>query len=158
MLQQIVGMGHVVLSFILSIYFLWAPANLDFYYLIYFLLLNISWGLFKNECFISYIFKILENPKYEMGSTSEVSDYEAVLGPKLAVIFLNYILFMYLVNIIFIATRYKGFKDKILILSAGISYLLYVSILRTSEDKQKAVLKNTNIFIMTLILGVFLNE
>jgi len=156
MLQQIVGIAHVVLSFILSIYFLWAPAALDFYYLMYFLLLNISWSLMKNECLVSYLFKILENPRYKMGSTSDVADYDSVLGAQQAGIFLNYILVMYLVNIVAIAIRSKDFREKILILSAGISYLLYIGMLRTANNEQKEVLKSTNMFIMTLILGAFL--
>ena len=63
---------------------------------------------------------------------------------------------MYLVNIVAIAIRSKDFREKILILCAGISYLLYVGMLRTAKDEQKEVLKSTNMFIMTLILGAFL--
>ena len=110
----------------------------------------------KNECLVSYLFKILENPRYKMGSTSDVADYDSVLGVQQAGIFLNYILVMYLVNIVAIAIRSKEFREKILILSAGISYLLYVGMLRTANDEQKEVLKSTNMFIMTLILGAFL--
>jgi hypothetical protein len=101
-LQKSVGFIHVVLSFIFSIYFLWAPARFDLYYLVYFLLLSISWSIMKNECAISYLFKYIGDPNYQMGDSEEVSDYNVVLGPTAGSAFLNYVLFMYVFNLVFI--------------------------------------------------------
>ena len=97
-LQKSVGIVHVVFSFIFSIYFIWAPAQFDIYYLIYFLLLSISWSLMKNECALSYLFKYIENPNYKMGDTTDVEDYNAILGPVAGNAYLNYILYMYVFN------------------------------------------------------------
>jgi len=156
MLQQIVGIAHVVLSFILSIYFLWAPAKYDYFYLLYFLVLNISWTLFKNECALSYLFKIIDNPEYQMGTTTEVSDYDSVLGSKFSDIFLQYILFMYIVNLFIVGNRFFGARNKILILLTGISYIFYTLMLRKVQNKnQKNTLQSIHGFINTLVLGYF---
>ena len=155
MIQQVVGVIHVAFSFILSIYFLWARPSLDYYYLLYFIILNISWSLFNNECALSYVFKLIQNPDYKMGSTLDVEDYNAVLGNTLAKVFLNYILFMYVFNLLFIATRYAGLRNKLIILLLGISYILYTRMLRVSKDEQKKVLQTFNAFINTIMLGFF---
>ena len=159
MLQQIVGMAHVVFSFILSIYFLWAPAKYDYYYLLYFLVLNISWTLFKNECAVSYLFKLIDNPEYKMGSTTEVADYDSVLGPSSSTVFLNYILFMYIVNLVFIGIRFSGEQNKLVIILTGASYALYIFMLRKIQDKKQTnILQTIHGFISTLVLGFLLHK
>ena len=155
MIQQVVGVIHVAFSFILSIYFLWARPSLDYYYLLYFIILNISWSLFNNECALSYLFKIIQNPEYKMGSTLDVEDYNAVLGNKPAKLFLNYVLFMYVFNLLFIATRYTGLRNKLFILLLGCAYILYIRMLRVSKDEQKKVLQDFNVLINTIMLGYF---
>ena len=155
MIQHVVGLLHIALSFIMSIYFLWAQPSLDYYYLLYFIILNISWSLFNNECALSYLFKIIKNPEYKMGSTLDVEDYNAVLGDTPAKLFLNYVLFMYVFNLLFIATRYTGLRNKLFILLLGCAYILYTRMLRVAKDEQKNVLQEFNVLINTVLLGYF---
>ena len=156
-LQKSVGFIHVVLSFIFSIYFLWAPARFDLYYLVYFLLLSISWSIMKNECAISYLFKYIGDPKYQMGDNEEVEDYNVVLGPAAGSIFLNYVLFMYVFNLVFIALRFKVWRNQLAVLLATVSYGLYILMLRLSKKKeQKDILQTANLVINSILLGYFL--
>jgi len=156
-LQKSVGIVHVVFSFIFSIYFIWAPAQFDIYYLIYFLLLSISWSLMKNECALSYLFKYLENPNYKMGDTTDVEDYNAILGPVAGNAFLNYILYMYVFNLVFITWRTKGRRNQLAILLATLSYGLYILMLRLSKKKeQKDIFQMSNLVINSILLGYFL--
>jgi hypothetical protein len=162
-LQKSIGFIHVMLSFIISIYFIWAPAQFDTYYLFYFLLLTISWSLMKNECAISYFFKYIGDPNYKMGDTTDVEDYNAIfgasfseLGPIITTIFLNYVLFMYVVNLCFIASRFKGNQNKLAVLVTAISYCLYIIMLRTAKKEQKDTLQTANLLINSILLGYFL--
>ena len=156
-LQKSVGFVHVVLSFIFSIYFLWAPARFDLYYLVYFLLLSISWSIMKNECAISYLFKYIGDADYQMGDSAEVEDYNAILGPIAGNIFLNYVLFMYIFNLVFITWRFKGQRNQLAIVVAIVSYGLYISMLRLSKKKeQKDILQTSNLLINSILLGYFL--
>ena len=156
-LQKSVGFVHVVLSFIFSIYFLWAPARFDLYYLVYFLLLSISWSIMKNECAISYLFKYIGDADYQMGDSAEVEDYNAILGPIAGNIFLNYVLFMYIFNLVFITWRFKGQRNQLAIVVATVSYGLYISMLRLSKKKeQKDILQTSNLVINSILLGYFL--
>lgn len=155
-LQKSIGFVHIVLSFIFSIYFIWAPARFDLYYLVYFLLLSISWSIMKNECAISYLFKYIEDPNYQMGENEEVEDYNAILGPIAGQIFLNYILFMYIFNLVFITWRFKRQRNQLAIVVATVSYGLYILMLRLAKKEQKDILQMSNILINLILLGYFL--
>jgi hypothetical protein len=155
-LQKSVGFIHVVLSFIFSIYFLWAPARFDLYYLVYFFLLSISWSLMRNECAISYLFKYIGDTNYKMGDSEDVSDYNAVLGPTAGSVFLNYVLFMYVFNLVFIATRFKGWRNQLAVVVATVSYGLYILMLRLAKKEQKDILQTGNLIINSILLGYFL--
>jgi hypothetical protein len=157
-LQKSVGFIHVVLSFIFSIYFLWAPARFDLYYLIYFFLLSISWSLMRNECAISYLFKYIGDTNYKMGDSEDVSDYNAVLGPTAGSVFLNYVLFMYVFNLVFIATRFKGWRNQLAVVVATVSYGLYILMLRLAKKEQKDILQTMNLVINSFLLGYFLYQ
>ena len=155
-LQKSVGFVHIVFSFIFSLYFLWAPAGFDIYYLVYFFLLSISWSIMKNECAISYLFKYIGDADYKMGDTADVEDYNAVLGSTAGNIFLNYVLFMYVFNLVFIALRFKGARNQLAVLLATVSYGLYIIMLRLAKKEQKDILQTSNLFINSILLGYFL--
>jgi len=155
-LQKSVGFVHIVFSFIFSLYFLWAPAGFDIYYLVYFFLLSISWSIMKNECAISYLFKYIGDADYKMGDTADVEDYNAVLGSTAGNIFLNYVLFMYVFNLVFIALRFKGARNQLAVLLATVSYGLYIIMLRLAKKEQKDILQTSNLVINSILLGYFL--
>jgi hypothetical protein len=155
-LKKTVGLFHILLSFMFSIYFLWAPAQFDLYYLVYFLLLSISWSIMKNECALSYLFKYIEDPNYKMGDSEDVEDYNAILGPAYGNVFLNYILSMYIFNLGFIALRFKGAGNKLAVILAAIAYGLYITMLRIAKKEQKEILQMSNLVINSILLGYFL--
>ena len=59
-----------LLIFFYNFYPLLIPASkfYDKIYLTFILIVLINWVVFKGECFISYLWKKLENPNYIMGS------------------------------------------------------------------------------------------
>ena len=111
----------------------------------------------KNECAISYLFKYIGDANYQMGDNEEVEDYNAVLGPTAGSVFLNYVLFMYVFNLVFIALRFKGQRNQLAVILATLSYGLYISMLRLSKKKeQKDILQTSNLVINSILLGYFL--
>jgi len=110
----------------------------------------------KNECAVSYFFKYIGDSNYKMGDTTDVEDYNSVLGPAAANVFLNYVLFMYIVNLVFIALRFKGVRNQLATLMAAVSVGLYLTMLRSSKGKQKETLQTANLVINSILLGYFL--
>jgi hypothetical protein len=110
----------------------------------------------KNECAISYLFKYIGDPNYQMGNNEEVEDYNVVLGPTVGSVFLNYVLFMYVFNLVFIAWRTKGLREQLAVLLATVSYGLYISMLRLAKKEQKDILQTANLVINSILLGYFL--
>jgi hypothetical protein len=102
MLNQIIGLIHVLFSFIISLYFLWRNDSFDIFYIVYFIILNLSWLIMKNECLISYIIKKNNDSEYTLGESTNIEDYELILGNNFSEFFLDYIRFMYVFNVSFI--------------------------------------------------------
>jgi hypothetical protein len=150
----LIGIIHIFFSTILSLYFLWRKSSFDKYYLMYFVLLNISWGILNDECLISYISKIIQNPNYTMGETKTIDDYDQVLG-SYSSIFLNYILFMYLVNLAIIGFH-SQMKWSILLCATSFSiytYMLRQDIVRPIKDTISTVHILINVFLLTKIIN-----
>jgi hypothetical protein len=110
----------------------------------------------KNECAVSYFFKYIEDSNYKMGDTTDIEDYNAVLGPAVANVFLNYVLFMYTVNLVFIALRFKGVRNQLATLLVAVSTSLYLIMLRSTKGQQKETLQTANLLINSTLLGYFL--
>jgi hypothetical protein len=92
-----------------------------------------------------------------MGDNEEVEDYNIFLGPIAGNIFLNYVLFMYVFNLVFIALRFKGWRNQLAVILATVSYGLYILMLRLSKKKeQKDILQTANLVINSILLGYFL--
>ena len=158
MIDKIIGLFHIILSFIASIYFIWRNNYLDTYYILYFCIINISWVLMKNECIVSYISKKLENNDYKMGETTDLKDYETILGSEISNVFLNYLLTMYIVNLLLIVYT-SNIKNplKISLLGVIFSYTLYIlSLKNKTEDIRFYKLLNllTNSAPLFIILGL----
>lgn len=110
----------------------------------------------KNECAVSYLFKYIENPNYKMGDNTEIEDYNSILGPVAGNIFLNYVLYMYVFNLGFIALRFKGARNQLATLIAAVSCVLYLTMLRYAKGEQKETLQTANLIINSILLGFFL--
>lgn len=72
--QQVVksqiAIAHLSLAFLKNTYGLWFPQVIliDNMYMLMFIAIPLSWIACKGECLISYLFKVLENPNYVLGS------------------------------------------------------------------------------------------
>lgn len=146
---------HVLMSFIVSLYFIYSNSAYDIYYILYFCLVNISWVVFYNECILSYIYKKLDDHTYKIGDTTDIKDYTIVLGNKGATIFLNYILIMYAFNIMYLLFYSTSIESlKIPIALSFITFMLYITILRAklSPETQRTV-QGIHFITNSIVLG-----
>jgi hypothetical protein len=155
MIDRIIGFIHMILSFIASIYFLWRNDDYDIYYIIYFCIVNISWVFMKNECIISYIAKKIHNNDYNLGDNLDIEDYDSIIGKEISNIFLNYVLLMYIVNLLVIV-YVSDIKTvlKVSLLGVLFSYTSYIlSIRKEIKDRSfynilNVITNSTPLFII----------
>lgn len=152
---------HVLFSVILSTYFLWRNDFLDIYALLFFIIMNLSWVIFNDECFISYLYKKINNPNYTLGETISIDDYKMVLGKRISNIYVHYCIpFIYMINILIVL--YLGNFNTTIRLSmiAGIlSYILYLYSLKIPVDTEtKLIVKETHGVIYTGLLYMVIHK
>jgi hypothetical protein len=156
MLDKAVGYVHIGLSVVVASYFLWSGLfkDLDKYFVIYFCLLNISWVLFNDECLISYFHKIHTDGSYKMGENKSVSDYDLVLGEEHSAVFVNLLLFMYLINmcvILYFAV------NKMPSLAVILSYMMYIASLRLDVGpKWSKFIRSAHMLVNGLVVAFLL--
>ena len=63
---------------------------------------------------------------------------------------------MYVFNLVFIAFRFKGWRNQLAVVVATVSYSLYISMLRLAKKEQKDILQTGNLVINSILLGYFL--
>jgi hypothetical protein len=103
------------------------------------------------------MYKKLDNNNYKLGQTTDVEDYDIVLGKKNSMIFLNYILIMYAFNIMYLLFFSKSIESiKIPVVMAFLSFMLYILIIRNEVDSDKKDKIQRINFISTLILLGFI--
>lgn len=154
MLDRLIGISHILSSLFVSSYFIWRSLQLDFYYIIYFCILNISWVLFNDECAISYLHKVYYDDKHKLGENVRISDYDLLLGEKNSDVFVNLLLFMYLANLCIILFNAKS---KIPIFIVILSYVTYMTSLKTSTCPfTKETIEKSHIALNLLVLAFFL--
>lgn len=115
--------------------------------------------MFKDECIISYLFKKINDPNYELGKTIKVDDFEFILGTHISDIMINYYIpLMYIINFAFIVCLgninniIKGF----MILSV-ISYCMYIySVKSNMSNQNRQIIRKIHSVIITIFLGVTL--
>jgi hypothetical protein len=152
---QIIGIIHIILSAIISVYFLFGTKSFDIYYVLYFLLLNLSWIYMANECFFAYLFKKLENSDYKMGSNTELADYKAVLGDLPAEMFRQYLLTAYFVNLVFILSRSFTGNEKIILGLVTLSYIIYIQSIHFPNKALKKISINFHELFCIIALVFF---
>ena len=157
MINNLIAYAHFIGSSIIATYFIWRRPEFDAYYLLYFILLNLSWVIFYNECLISYMFKKNNDPDYKMGDSNKVEDYDIVLGKPGAELFLNYVVpTLYSLNLIVIAffsKMGKNINTKSYLVLAIFAYVIYMSSLRLPlNESERGKIKTLNgIFYGTLL-------
>lgn len=152
---QIIGIIHIILSAVISVYFIFGTKSFDIYYVLYFLLLNLSWIYMANECFFAYLFKKIENADYIMGSNTELTDYKAVLGDLPAEMFRQYLLTAYFVNLVFILSRSFTGNDKIILGLVTLTYIIYIQSIHFPNKTLKKISINLHELFCIIALGIF---
>lgn len=152
---QIIGIIHIILSAIISVYFLFGTKSFDIYYVLYFLLLNLSWIYMANEFFFAYLFKKIENADYIMGSNTELTDYKAVLGDLPAEMFRQYLLTAYFVNLVFILSRSFTGNEKIILGLVTLSYIIYIQSIHFPNKALKKISINFHELFCIIALVFF---
>lgn len=92
----------------------------------------------KNECIISYMAKKLHNNDYKLGDNLNIEDYDSVISPEISNFFLNYVLLMYIVNLLVIV-YISDIKTvlKVSLLGVLFSYTSYVLSLRKEINDRR---------------------
>lgn len=152
---NVIAFLHVIFPLIISLYCLWAPPILDNLYVIYFIGLNISWLVFKDECLVSYVYKKLKQSDYKLGDDPSVADYDNLLGKNNAKIFVFYLLVMYLVNMVFVISR-VGYTNitRILLVVSTFMYVVYVILFRINK-KLLIYPLHILVYVITLIAVIY---
>jgi hypothetical protein len=152
---QIIGIINIILSAVISVYFIFGTKSFDLYYVLYFLLLNLSWIYMANECFFAYLFKKIENADYIMGSNTELTDYKAVLGDLPAEMFRQYLLTAYFINLVFILSRSFTGNDKIILGLVTLTYIIYIQSIHFPNKTLKKISINLHELFCIIALGIF---
>ena len=118
-----------------------------------------SWTLFNNECLISYAYKKLGDTNYKLGETTDVEDYDTVLGKNNSLIFLNYILIMYAFNVMYLLFFSKSIQSlNIPITAAFLSFILYIiSIRMNTHSDNNNLIRGINFISNFILLGFIVN-
>jgi hypothetical protein len=161
MFKEIFSYLHIICPFIISTYLFWRADTFDIFYVYYFITLNISWLLFKDECLISYIYKKINDPSYVLGASTNVDDFEYILGKNISDKMINYYIpFMYVLN--FLVIIYLGKLEnsvKIFMLLSVISYCIYIYSLKSNMNlNSRQFIKNIHTVIITVFLGTTLHS
>jgi hypothetical protein len=145
---------HILFPIIISLYGIWAPPFLDPLFVVYFLMLNTSWIVFKNECIISYFYKKQQNPDYKLGDNIDVKDFDDLIGKTNARALSLYISITYFINLFFVLTRLKlEFATKVLVILSYVAYAIYMILLRLRPQWIVRVV-HLGLYILTLIVFV----
>ena len=155
MLQLIIAYGHLIMSVLICGYCLWRKDAYDKYYVMYFILLNLSWLIFNDECLISFIFKKLQDPGYSLGDTSDIKDVVVILGKPISQILLDYVIpLMYVINILCVVSFGKiNELVKNLLVAGIISYCFYTYAIKANINKSsKSIIRMIHAVIFSTLL------
>jgi len=124
---NVIGVIHAFI-FLYGFYPLLIPASkfYDKVYLLYTIIISLNWSIFKGECYISYLWKKLENPDYIMGSNVfDMSDIKSIF-PSVNSYFVENSM-IYLILFIQILFVYTAIRSKLLPISLSLLYLVITS-------------------------------
>jgi len=152
---------HIGLIILLLIYPYIISKNYlyDTCYIFLFIFGKLSWILCKDECYISYLFKKIDNPNYVLGDNSrELSDITKIYKNK----YLQYIMsglvilfpIIYAINIIIVNLRSNIIQKLLmyLIIIFYFIYLYYVHFIKANSSNNNSKLINLFKFIYFIFL------
>ena len=135
----------------------------DSIYLFLFISGKLSWIFCKDECYISYLFKKIENDQYELGDNStELLDIVNMHDNKYIKILMNILVILfpilYAINIIVINFRSKIISNVLLyiMLIFYLIYLYYIHFIKKNiNDKNNKYIFLINSFKIIYVLILF---
>jgi hypothetical protein len=132
---KILGLLHFILAIITSSYgLIFNKSWVDDIFILYFVLLVLSWTLFKGECIISYIYNLYKNPNYKVGEDSTSSDLLELVGNNKT----GYFIFSIFIVILTVASNiillFRNGYPKYILYSSILLYLLYHAMLKTIQS------------------------
>jgi hypothetical protein len=81
MIKELILLIHIIICLYLSFYALIIKnTKYDYIYLMLLYLIIFLWLIFKGECILSYLFKIIEDNNYELGSSPKDDDCKYLFG------------------------------------------------------------------------------
>jgi len=99
----------------------------------------LSWLLMKNECFISYAIRKMNDPEYEMGSDAlNMNDLTEVIGLDWIHYFVNGVLFFMFISFFIAARRSQLLPNYLstLFIACSVLYLTSVHLFTATHDNQ----------------------
>lgn len=129
--DKIVGIIHLLLALYISFYgMIFSKNSFDFIYILYTILISISWTFYNGECPLTYYIKKINNDNYIAGTEStDIKDMYLAFGSKEIVYYIITIsLFMTSISYYLVLKR-NNYPNYIYIL-LPIMQLLYILSLR----------------------------
>lgn len=148
--DKIIGILHLLFAIGISTYGIFFSKNMfDSIYIIFNILILISWTFYNGECFLTYYIKKMKDKTYIAGTEStDINDMYLAIGSKeIAYIFVTISVFLNMISLYLVLKR-NSFPDFIYIL-LPIMHLLYTLSLRiqhTDLYKNKLFLTFQEIF------------
>ena len=157
-LETAIGLTHCAWTVFIAIYaFIISKARgYDFYYMGYMLLLVISWLLCKDECLVTYVYKIMLNPNYVLGQdANRLSDSEAIFGKTPMSIFIN-INMLFTISSIYLVNKRNNFAPSYLWILFILCFTIYLFIMRKfyAPKFYETYLKKYNPAFRILFFGI----
>jgi hypothetical protein len=107
---------------------------IDDIFILYFVLLVLSWTLFKGECVISYIYNLYKNPNYKVGEDATASDILELFGNNKTVYFIFSIFIAILTVASNIILLFRNGYPKYILYSSILLFLLYIAMLKMIQS------------------------
>jgi len=128
------GAFHIIfLLFVSSYGLIFNKSWVDDIFILYFVLLVLSWTLLKGECIISYIYNLYKNPNYTAGEDLNAGDILEFFGNKtIYLIFSVFIGILTVISNIILLLR-NGYPTYI-VYSSALLFLLYNAMLKTVQS------------------------
>jgi hypothetical protein len=126
---------HAITGLLASSYgLIFNKSWVDDIFILYFVLLVLSWTLFKGECAISYIYNLYKNPNYKVGEDATASDILELFGNNKTIYLIYSISLTILTVTSNIILLLRNGYPKYILYSSILLFLLYSILLKTIQS------------------------
>ena len=132
---MLVGLLHSAWTVFIAIYAFVLPSKYDFVYMIYVLLLVISWLLFKDECVVTYIYRKMMDPSYTLGeSAMSLDDASDIFGKSVVEVVIAGLMVVMTASLVVVSLR-SGFVPPPVWIAFVLGFVIYLLTLRNFVPK-----------------------